>query len=178
MFVPVDRVPIYELRERVFNNGHKLMRLPKAALPAFAHKEVFSSNLQDERSSQFPDVQISSYHRQALNIQIIDKSTGTKLGEYSPVTFLGTRADDNERGIGTVSCERRTCVCMGVCVCVWVGVRVDIYIARIEKRFTAGIEPKPLSTPRRGTSHLPMQHNNNLDHHLTIIIEYYCTKHT
>ncbi len=110
--VPVDRVPIYELRERVFNNGHKLMSFPLTAPPAFAFQESFSANSQDTRDGNIPFVhEVLTSDRYYMNVEVIDNLTASKLGNYYPVTNIQTRNNLLLKEVdANVSCS--------VCVCV------------------------------------------------------------
>ncbi len=95
VMVPVDRIPIYELRERVLNNGFKLMTFPQNVLPAFAYQQNFSSNRQDN-SSKFPFVRENYLRNLYMTVEIIDILTSTKLGEYVPLSAIGHGQIHNE----------------------------------------------------------------------------------
>ena len=81
LFVPVKRVPIYELRERIYHSGIKLM-MPGMP-PAFAYTS-FTESERDIAEGLFPKKILKLDKLTNINVEMVEMSAGVKLAQHFP----------------------------------------------------------------------------------------------
>lgn len=82
MIVPVKRVPIYELRERIYHTSPKVANFPSPPAVTYSSFTVFEK---DKRDGLFPVTRVFHNEWNQMNVEVVDEGSRVKLRQYFPM---------------------------------------------------------------------------------------------